>query len=352
MDVLLYCSKIGTEAVVYCNSITEFQKGLPASEFLKDRLRIIDNDLKEYKNWCFEQMDSVDPNDGHLLDPLMNLITARSGKIENFKTLTRRLHHTAKLYPVGGTPDGNCGIYMLLSLLSKQGAAGALQSTCVSAADTDPGQMMAMRQDLAMRRPGAGIAIARPTTGPSVLSADATPPRVKFEKPDVVKIVKVELSPPKIKVEPAVAAVQIKAEPMETEESAERLDPEDDDNFPEIPDEDEGWDDDGGGDHVPEFPAEYRADDAPVWDWGDGDRESEESGSLKAEESKDSKDCGSRTAGEALRQLEAESLCSWMETSTWKVSGVTRTSTVPGENGENLQGEDDEAVGVAGTPKS
>ena len=419
--MLLYCNKLETEAVVYCNSISEFENGQPASDFLEgllgskasklltpkhasswgilmtradfkpsndpaewnhwlvchpsgslqvaDRLKIIDKELQEYKNWVFEQMNDVSPDDEALLASLMGLMTSRSGKIQNFKNLTRRIHQKANLYPVDGTPDGNCGIYMLMSLMSTEGAARALQSTSVSAADTDPSEMMAVREDLAnlwihvaeseeiavwgkifehlaspianppepqlghkpeeaaprdddgpatpskgkdllsglpditpprvsetaRRRPGAGIAVARPTTGPSVplsklyhehVPEIKTPPRVQLDKPDVVKIVKIELSPGKkeaqIKVEPGVAGLQIKAERgvadlqvkaelgvAELQVKAEPGAPEDqfEPEFPEEP----------GDPEVPEAPGDPEVPEAPEvpekfeWDWGESD---------------------------------------------------------------------------------
>ena len=413
MDILLYCSRLETEAVVFCNTISDFEQGRPASDFLEgllgpqasklltpkhastwsilmtrsdfrpsndpsewnhwlvchpsgslqlaDRLKIIDKELLEYKNWVFEQTNQVDPSDEALLESLFGLTASRSEKIHHFKNLTRRVHQHAKLYPVDGTPDGNCGVYMIMSLLSKEGAANALQSTSISAGDTDPQEMMAVREDLAKlwnsvaeseeiavwgkifehlaspiantpdpqfgyhnlpdeaapgnhdgpttprkqkdlgapdfpditpprvsdtarKRPGAGIAVARPATGPSVplsklynehVPTTKNPPNVRLEKPDVVKIMKVELSPDKtkvqikaepgvaerqIKAEPGVAERQIKAEPgvAELQVKAEPEEPEDPGppEYPECP----------GDPEVPEVPAEIGE-----WDWGESD---------------------------------------------------------------------------------
>ena len=315
--MLLYCNKLETEAVVYCNSISEFENGQPASDFLEgllgskasklltpkhasswgilmtradfkpsndpaewnhwlvchpsgslqvaDRLKIIDKELQEYKNWVFEQMNDVSPDDEALLaSPIANPPEPQLG------------HKPEEAAP--RDDDGPATPSKGKDLLS-------------GLPDITPPRV----SETARRRPGAGIAVARPTTGPSVplsklyhehVPEIKTPPRVQLDKPDVVKIVKIELSPDKkeaqIKVEPGVAGLQIKAERgvadlqvkaelgvAELQVKAEPGAPEDqfEPEFPEEP----------GDPEVPEAPGDPEVPEAPEvpekfeWDWGESD---------------------------------------------------------------------------------
>ena len=113
---------------------------------LKQRIKIVQRSLSEYLSDCRDALAEIPAAEKEMKQSMLDIMEHEQEKMRRFQALTKKLFEASGLFPVQVGADGNCGIWALMSLLETTPEPESLQH--FEFRNTDEEEMMAIRADL------------------------------------------------------------------------------------------------------------------------------------------------------------------------------------------------------------